>query len=170
MTMETGIDPAARPVPTSVEELAACDEADLEIVVPWTGPAIDPATNALKEPLPHTYVVATSGGWPRPGAIEVATELNHVLLEELWRCEGLLAATFAISQKCWMSSRALAVWTDDESLQRFLTSEGHMNAVRKTKNLAYAWEGTRWVSSSPVLPTFDEVRARLAEQRERKKK
>ncbi|MFJ5049839.1 hypothetical protein ACIQWZ_33620 [Streptomyces sp. NPDC098077] len=170
MTMETGIDPAARPVPTTVEEFAACDEADLEIVVPWTGPAIDPATNSLKEPLPHTYVVATSGGWPRPGAIEVATELNRVLLEDLWGREGLLAATFAISQKCWMSSRALAVWEDEESLQRFLTSEGHMNAVRKTKNLAYAWEGTRWVSSSPLLPTFDEVRARLAEHRERKKK
>ncbi|MFJ9648670.1 hypothetical protein ACWEPM_35910 [Streptomyces sp. NPDC004244] len=158
----------SRPVPTTLEEFAACDESDLEIVVPWTGPGIDPETGALKAPLPDTYVVATSGGWPKPNAIEVATELNRVLLEELWGRQGLIAATFAISQKCWMSSRALAVWEDEEALMGFLRSEGHMNAVRRTKDMAHAWEGTRWVSHSPTLPTFDEVRARLAQQRRNK--
>ncbi|RST18376.1 hypothetical protein E2C00_33550 [Streptomyces sp. WAC05374] len=168
MTAEPLLDLASRPVPTTVEEFAACDESDLEIMVPWTGPGIDPETGALRAPLPDTYVVATSGGWPKPNAMEVATELNRVLLEELWGREGLIAATFAISQKCWMSSRALAVWEDEDALTGFLQSEGHMNAVRKTKNLAYAWEGTRWVSHSPTLPTFDEVRARLAQQRRNK--
>ncbi|MDK0524614.1 hypothetical protein [Streptomyces sp. ML-6] len=168
MTVEQSLGNETRPVPTTIEEFAACDESDLEIMVPWTGPAIDPETGGLKGPLPDSYVVATSGGWPKPGAIEIATELNRVLLEELWKREGLLAATFAISQKCWMSSRALAVWTDEEALMGFLQSEGHMNAVRRTKELAYGWEGTRWVSSSPTLPTFDEVRARLARQRRNK--
>ncbi|MFI0982689.1 hypothetical protein ACH4SP_37475 [Streptomyces sp. NPDC021093] len=157
-----------RPVPTTLEEFAACDESDLEIVVPWTGPAIDPGTGAPAAPLPDSYVVATSGGWPKPGAIEIATDLNRVLLDELWQREGLLAATFAISQKCWMSSRALAIWTDEEALQGFLGSEAHMNAVRRTRKLAYGWEGARWESSSPTLPTFDEVRARLAQQRRKK--
>ncbi|WP_156754859.1 hypothetical protein [Actinokineospora pegani] len=154
------------PLPTTLEGFAACDESDLDVVVPWTGPAIDPETGGLAGPLPEGYLVATSGGWPRPGVEQIATELNHVLLQELWASSGLLAATFGISARCWNSSRALSVWTDDESLQRFLTSDKHLEAVRKTRNLAYAWEGARWTRADRhTLPDWDEVRAELAARR-----
>ncbi|MBQ1076235.1 hypothetical protein KBX06_24200 [Micromonospora sp. C31] len=154
------------PLPTTLEGFASCDEYDLESVVPWTGPAIDPETGGLRGPLPERYVVATSGGWPRPGVEEIATALNAVLLEQLWRCEGLLAATFAISARCWNSSRALSLWTDEESLEVFLDSPKHQEAVRRTRHLAYAWEGGRWYRTDRhTLPGWDEVRAELAARR-----
>ncbi|MGQ0838758.1 hypothetical protein [Actinokineospora sp.] len=153
------------PVPDTVAGLAACDESDLEALIPWTGPMIDPATHLPLGPLPRPHVVATSGGWPKPGAEEIAGEINEVLIEYLWQRKGLLGATFAWSRKCWNSSRALSVWADEDALETFLTSKPHMNAVRRTNDLAYAWEGIRWTSQSRDLPTFDEVRARLADQR-----
>lgn len=166
------VDPASTgpattlPLPTTLEGFASCDECDLDTVVPWTGPAIDPTTGGLRGPLPERYVVATSGGWPRPGVEEIATELNGVLLEQLWRSEGLLAATFAISARCWNSSRALSLWTDEESLQVFLDSEKHQEAVRRTRNLAYAWEGGRWYGTDRhALPTWEQIRAELAARR-----
>jgi quinol monooxygenase YgiN len=164
----TAAEPTALPLPlpTTLEGFASCDECDLDVVVPWTGPAIDPETNELAGPLPEGYLVATSGGWPRPGVEQIATDLNHVLLQQLWVSPGLLGATFAISPRCWNSSRALSVWTDDASLERFLKSDKHREAVRKTNGLAYAWEGARWTRADrESLPTWDEVRTQLAARR-----
>jgi hypothetical protein len=167
---DDGVLEIVRPVPTTLEGFAACDESDLEALIPWAGPAIDPETALPRGPLPVPHVVATSGGWPKPGAEEIAGQINEVLIDYLWQRKGLLGATFAWSKKCWNSSRALSIWKDEDSLQEFLRSKPHMDAVRRTKDLAYAWEGIRWTSHSATeLPTFDEVRARLAAQRGRQR-
>ncbi|MFJ9033464.1 DUF3291 domain-containing protein [Streptomyces sp. NPDC102274] len=149
-------------LPVSLHEFAAGDESDLQVVVPWTGPAIDPATGQLREPLPESYLVATSVGWPKPGHEEIGGQLNAAILDELWKREGLLAATLAISEKSWNAARNLVLWRDKESLDGFLYSEAHLAAARRTKGLMYDWEGVNWTGTSTTeLPTFAEARARL---------
>ncbi|MFF3847886.1 DUF3291 domain-containing protein [Streptomyces sp. NPDC002328] len=149
-------------LPTSLHEFAAGDESDLQIVVPWTGPAIDPETGGLREPLPGSYLVATSVGWPKPGHEEVGGQLNAAILDELWQRDGLLAATLAISPQSWNAARNLVVWRDKEALDGFLYSQAHLAAARRTKGLMYDWEGTNWTGTSATeLPTFAEARARL---------
>ncbi|MER5466863.1 hypothetical protein ABT010_40895 [Streptomyces sp. NPDC002668] len=151
--------------PTTLEEYASGDESDLNVVLGWLGPAIDPETGGLAGPLPDTYIVAESNGWPKPEGEPVAAAINEVLLEDLWKRPGLLGAVFAVSEQNWHSGRALSIWTDEEALNGFLSSEGHRDAVRRMRDIAFEWEGIRWVSTSRELPTFDEVRVRLAAQR-----
>ncbi|HEU5474640.1 MAG TPA: hypothetical protein VFV67_28670 [Actinophytocola sp.] len=149
-------------LPSSLHEFAAGDESDLQVVVPWAGPAIDPATGGLRGPLPESYLVATSVGWPKPGHEEIGPQLNKDILEELWQRDGLLAATLAVSAKSWNASRNLVLWRDKAALDGFLRSPAHLRAARRTRGLMFDWEGTHWTATArSELPTFAEARARL---------
>lgn len=150
----------------SIHELAAGDESDLQTVMPWTGPYIDPETGRLREPLPESYLVATSVGWPKDGTEEIGGQLNSAILEHLWSCEGLLAATVAVSERNGNAARNLVLWRDHAALDAFLTSPVHLDAAKRTRGLMYDWEGVNWTSTDRYeLPTFDEARRRLEEVR-----
>ncbi|MET9888045.1 DUF3291 domain-containing protein [Streptomyces sp. NPDC006430] len=151
-----------REIPTTLHEFAAGDESDLNIVLPWTGPAIDPETGELRAPLPEEYLVATSVGWPKPGREELGGQLNGAILQELWTRDGLLAATVAVSENNFNAARNLVLWRDKEALMAFLRSPVHMDAARQTRGLMFDWEGANWTGTSRTeLPTFAEARARL---------
>lgn len=154
---------SAIPVPDSPAGFAACAETDLTVVAPWAGPAIDPATGDLREPLRERHVIATSVGWPKPGHEPVAIQLNEAILNELYVREGLLAVTLAVSEQCWNSTRSLSIWADEEALRGFLLSAPHLAAARRVRELMFDWEGTHWESSETFeLPSFETARARLA--------
>lgn len=160
------IEAQPRPLPRTLQGFANCDECDLQIVVPWAGPVIDPDTGLLREPLPDRYLVAAGSGWPRQDAEETTTEMIHVVMNEGWEKYDMLAATFAYSPRCWNSAKSLSVWRDEASMNAFVRSEPHMVAVRKVKKVMYAWESTHWVCSEKgKLPTFEEAKAKLAEVR-----
>lgn len=151
-----------REVPTTLHEFAAGDESDLDIVLPWTGPAIDPETGELRAPLPEKYLVATSVGWPKPGLDELGGRLNGAILQDLWTRDGMLAATVAISANNFNAARNLVVWRDEAALKAFLHSPVHLDAARQTRDLMFDWEGANWTGTSRTeLPTFAEARARL---------
>ncbi len=148
--------------PMSLAELTSCDESDLEIVLPWTGPVIGANGELAPELLPETFYCATSCGWPKEGVEEEATAYNEAILEGLFRTEGMLATTVAVSASCWNVARNLVVWRDPSALRGFLQSPTHLAAARHTKELMYDWEGTGWVSSrADGLPDFPQARARL---------
>lgn len=151
---------------STIHELAAGDESDLQTVMPWAGPYIDPETGGLREPLPESYLVATSVGWPKEGTEELGGRLNAAILEHLWEYDGLLAAAVAVSESNGNAARNLMLWRDHAALDAFLASAVHMDAARQTRGLMYDWEGTNWTSSNRYeLPTFDEARRRLDEAR-----
>ncbi|MGN9796409.1 DUF3291 domain-containing protein [Streptomyces sp. NPDC054847] len=154
-------------LPTTLQGFADCDETDLQIVVPWTGPAIDPGTGLLRGPLPDRYLISASSGWPKPDAEETTADMIQVLIQEGWEKYGMLAATFAYSERCWNSAKGLSIWKDEESMRAFVASAEHMAAMRKTKKVMYAWESTHWVATETArLPTFAEGKSKLAEVRE----
>lgn len=151
-----------RPLPESIHELTSRDESDLMVVVPWTGPAVDPETGGLGGPLPEGALIATSVGWPKDGVEEAAVKLNEDILEQLWVSEGMLAATLAIVPSCWNAARNLLVWDNKASLEAFLHSPAHLRATRVTRQMMYDWEGTSWTAERlDVLPTFDDAREHL---------
>ncbi|WP_327364783.1 antibiotic biosynthesis monooxygenase family protein [Streptomyces sp. NBC_01296] len=151
-----------RPVPASLREFAAGDESDLNVVAPWTGPAVDAETGLLKEPIRGRHLIATSVGWPKPGHEDAAIALNEAILGELYVRPGLLAVTLAISANNFSSTRSLSIWENEAALKGFLKSEPHMVAARRVRELMYDWEGANWVSEETTeLPTFDEAKARL---------
>ncbi|MGW0738204.1 hypothetical protein [Streptomyces sp. NPDC002851] len=153
-------------VPTTLEEFADCDETDLQVVVPWMGPAIDPDTGSLSGPLPGRYLISASSGWPKPDAEETTADMIQVLVQEGWKHYGMLAATFAYSERCWNSAKGLSLWRDEESMRAFVRSDEHMVAMRKTMKVMYAWESTHWVATDTLhLPTFAEGKVKLAEAR-----
>jgi hypothetical protein len=153
---------STNPIPESIQQLAACEESDLTVVLPWTGPVIDPETGGLGERLPEGALIATSVGWPKVGVDDIAVKLNDDILETLWVSEGMLAATLAISAGCWNAARNLVIWTDDDALQAFLHSPAHLRAARRTRELMYDWEGTDWTADDlDRLPDFEEARQRL---------
>lgn len=154
--------PQQRPLPTTLQGFAEGDESDLEVVAPWTGPAIDPDTGTLREPLLGPHLIATSVGWPKPGHEPVAIELNEAILAELYVRPGLLAVTLAVSQQSWNSTRSLTIWEDEQALEGFLFSAAHLAAARRVKELMFDWEGARWTATETTeLPDFDEARRRL---------
>ncbi|MEU0580180.1 DUF3291 domain-containing protein [Streptomyces griseoincarnatus] len=156
-----------RPIPTTLQEFADGDESDLNMVAPWTGPAVDPDTGLLREPLRGRHLIATSVGWPKPGHEPVAIQLNEAILKELYVRPGLLAVSLAVSEKNFNSTRSLSIWEDEAALRGFMRSEPHMAAARRVKELMFDWEGAHWTSEETAeLPTFEEARARLAAVRD----
>lgn len=148
--------------PTTLAELTTCDESDLEIVLPWTGPVIGADGRCDPTLLPDSFYCATSSGWPKDGVEDEAVAFNQAILETIFRSDGMLATTVAISASCWNVARNLVVWRDPDALHAFLQSPAHLAAARRTKALMYDWEGTGWVSSRDAgLPDFAQARAHL---------
>ena len=153
--------------PTTLAELTCSDEADLEIVMPWTGPAIRADGTLDPDVLPETFYVATSAGWPKDEVAEEATALNTEILAELMQLDGMLATTVAVSPGNWNVARNLVVWRDKSVLEQFLHTPAHRRAAKRTRALMFDWEGTGWVSTREAgLPDFAEARARLAAARQ----
>jgi heme-degrading monooxygenase HmoA len=156
-----------RPTPATLQEFAGGDESDLNVVAPWAGPAVDPETGLLREPIRGRHLVATSVGWPKPGHEPVAIELNEAILRELYTRPGLLAVSLAISENNFNSTRSLSIWQDEAALAGFMKSKPHIAAARRVRELMFDWEGTHWtVEETAEFPTWDEARARLDAVRE----
>ncbi|MEV6174969.1 DUF3291 domain-containing protein [Streptomyces sp. NPDC051954] len=152
-----------RPIPTSLQGFADGDESDLNVVAPWTGPAVDPETGMLREPIRGRHLIATSVGWPKPGHEPVAIQLNEAILKELYVRPGLLAVCLGISENNFNSTRSLSIWEDMAALSGFMKSKPHLAAARRVKELMFDWEGCHWESEETAeLPDFDEARDRLA--------
>ncbi len=153
--------------PTSLAELTRSDEADLEIVIPWMGPAIRADGSLDPDVLPETFCVATSAGWPKDDVAEEATALNAEILADLMQLDGMLATCVAVSPGNWNVARNLMVWRDATALKHFLNTPAHLKAAKRTRALMYDWESTSWVSTRKAgLPDFAEARARLTAVRQ----
>jgi quinol monooxygenase YgiN len=151
---------AARP--TTLAELTLSDEADLEVVMPWTGPVIREDGSLDPDMLPEKFYVATSAGWPKDDVAEEATALNAGILATIMQLDGMLATSVAISPGNWNVARNLVVWRDASALRQFLDTPAHRAAAERTRDLMFDWEGVGWVSTRDAgLPDFAEARARL---------
>lgn len=148
---------------TDVAVLAACVETDFEYP-PFMGPAFDPETGALVEPLPEGHVVATTAGWSQlnEASQQLLSDHSERSIEDLFTRDGLLGATFGGSGSCG-AARTLTIWRDEASLMAFVAGPVHMTAIREALHATRAWETTHWTGSAGAeAPSWDDARARLA--------
>lgn len=150
------------PGAVDVDALASCVETDLE-VIPFIGPAFDPETGALLEPLPTPHIVATTAGWPLEGAEHWSAleKYTTYVIMRMFPTDGLLGASFSTSEVCG-SARTLSVWRDEASLQKFVYSSPHAEVIADGLEHNKAWETTHWTeTSSTAAPTWEAGRAAL---------
>ena len=146
--------------PPTVAELASCDEVDLEPVF-FMGPAFDPETGALLEPLPLPHIVATTAGWHTPEQLEPLSAKTEPVIMDVFAHEGLLGASFGLSDACG-SARTLSLWRDEASLMLFVFGKVHGDAISTGLQYTTGWETTHWTETTrDQPPTWEQARARL---------
>ena len=106
--------------PVALAQLLQCDESDLEIVLPWTGPVIGEDGALVADLLPEKFYCAMSVGLPKDGVADEAIAHNQQILATLMQVDGMLTTTVAISADCWNAVRNLVVWRDPSALREFL--------------------------------------------------
>jgi hypothetical protein len=150
--------------PVDVGMLAACPEDDLQIQ-PFMGPAFDPETGELVAPLPLPHVVATTVGWPSSEGGETLGIHTNNAIADVFQREGLLGASFAISDSCG-SARTITLWADEASMMQFVMGDVHVAAIQNALQFTKAWETTHWSETEDDQPpTWERVRAQLDEVR-----
>ena len=149
-----------------IDELASCDEADLEIL-PFMGPAFDPETGELLAPLPQPHVVATTVGWvASPEEWELVGPQTMSAMEDVFQREGLLGASFGMSSECG-AARTITLWRDEAALMAFVLGDAHAAAIQNGLQHTIGWETTHWSeTTSDEPPTWDLVRTKLDQARQ----
>jgi hypothetical protein len=149
-----------------IDKLSSCTPTDLEVLVPWTGPAFDPETGALLEPLPEGHVEAVVNGWAirTDEALAVRIEYATQALDDLFAREGLLAFQSVESVECDIAF-SHSLWKDEASMIAFVVGEAHASAMSQASKMHHAVAGAHWVAPMRTEPpTWQEGIARYVEE------
>ncbi len=152
-----------------IERLAGCPETDFG-ASPFAGPAFDPDTGVLLEPLPTPHVVATTVGWPvpdAPGLEEFGTRIEEITMNIFTR-DGFLGVSLGGSDVCG-SARTLSIWRDEAALMEFVYTPPHGDSFGLVRpDLIQGWETMHWVETeSSAPPSWVAAKAHLTEERTR---
>ncbi|MEM6995140.1 MAG: hypothetical protein AAF721_31800 [Myxococcota bacterium] len=162
-TASTGdaADSTGAPVDPFVE-LSACDETDFE-PTPFIGPAFDPETGTLLEPLEPPFVVASTVGWarPEPEHLDALGMHSGLVSEDVFAHEGLLGASFGGSEVCG-SARTITLWRDEAAMMGFVFGEAHAAAMTIVPASVRAWGATHWTETTATEPpTWETAASRI---------
>jgi hypothetical protein len=102
-------------------------EPDFETFGPLAGPAVDPASGALR---PGAYVISTTYLRLRsePAAQAKFGELMEGIRPALFSADGLLAVQLGASAMCG-TARTLGVWRDEAAMYEFVVGPAHEAAI-----------------------------------------
>jgi hypothetical protein len=162
-------DPAGAPMPSMqqrLQKLAACTPTDLVVLLPWTGPAFDPASGALLAPLPAGHLEAVAQGWRNYG--KAATELRHQegarVAQDVFTHPGLLGFQSVESQECDISI-SHTLWRDEASMWAFVTGPSHVSAMTRAHEMHHAVAGAHWSGDRRTTPpTWKEGLSRMVKE------
>lgn len=141
-------------------------ESDLE-AEPFAGPLAD-ANGELKLEAGKQYIVSSTYGVPVPGENGVPVTQQYLTLfgavqEQLGKQPGLLAMRLASSDGCG-SGRTMAVWSSEEEMYAFVTSDAHFAAMKAVKDILKPGYGvTHWTASSKDDISWNKAVKQLAE-------
>lgn len=141
-----------------IEALADCTPTDVQVFVPWTGPAFDPATGALLEPLPAGHVEAVVNGWLDRSEEATALREEHaaIVVSDLFTHEGFLGFEAVESIECDFSF-SHSLWRDEAAMYGFVTAPAHAKAMSMTSRMHHESAGAHWVGEARAEPpTWEE--------------
>jgi|GEM_PF-1658524 len=152
------------PAPTLPQEFA-CEDDDLAVSFPMTGPGFDSATGTAKAPVQEHYLAVTTlivvGEAPNSGPR--INELIGGMVGPLMGNPGLIAMSFSGSARCGYG-RTISVWKDEASMYSFFTSPIHVAAMNEAPAISRGSTSTHWeVSAQDVNISWDVARAKLNE-------
>jgi heme-degrading monooxygenase HmoA len=138
--------------PTLEQRLAAletCEPTDLVVYLPWTGPAFDPETGALREPLPAGHVEAFVNGWPRMDdeAVMLRQEFGAQLAADVFARDGLLGFESVESVECGLSM-SHTLWRDEAAMLAFVSAEPHVEAMLAGDRMHHDSAGAHWTAEA----------------------
>lgn len=149
-----------------IEALADCTPTDVQVFLPWTGPAFDPTTGALLEPLPAGHVEAVVNGWldRSDEATALREEQATIVVSDLFTREGFLGFEAAESIECDFSF-SHSLWRDEAAMYAFVTAPAHAKAMSMSSQLHHESAGAHWVGEArSEPPTWDEGLDRYVEE------
>jgi heme-degrading monooxygenase HmoA len=128
-----------------IETLATCTPTDLEVVSPWIGPAFDPDSGELIEPLPEGHVEAVAQGWRKydDEAARLRMEYGQRVFADVVNRDGFLGFESVESEECDISI-AHSLWRDEKAMLAFVTTAPHADARASAHAMHRAFAGTHW--------------------------
>lgn len=144
----TASDDSSDDAPTLEERVAVlgdCSPDDLEILLPWTGPAFDPMTGTLLEPLPEGHVEAVVNGWriETDDAEALRVEQSMLVLGDLFARDGFLGFEGVQSDACDISA-SHSLWRDEAAMMAFVTGQAHATAMSRASEMHHVAAGAHW--------------------------
>lgn len=157
------------PEPTLEERLAAiaaCMPGEPTMMLPWTGPAFDPVTGALREPLPDGYVEAVVTGWriDSEEAMMLRVEHAQIVAADVFTRDGLLGFQAVESDECDVSM-SHTLWRDEASLFAFVAATPHVTAMSLAAKMHHANAGAHWTGEArTTAPAWKEGIDRMVKE------
>ncbi len=134
-------------------DLFLCEETDFEDDIPLGGPGFDPETGITGEPQ-DTYLVSTTQIYVRPDKVGEFFSVAGAVLETLNVSEGMLAYGIGSSQACGVS-RTLSIWSSEEEMLGFVTSDAHAAAMLQATELGFTGRTAHWEATADELMELD---------------
>ncbi len=147
--------------------LAECEATDATQLLPWTGPAFDPATGQLVAPLPAGHVEAVVNGWRIRSAEADALRVEHGMMAfgDVFTRDGLLGFQAVESDLCDISI-SHTLWRDEASMYAFVLGEVHARAMSGAPKMHHAAAGAHWTNDArDEAPTWQSGIQRMTQQR-----
>lgn len=149
-----------------LDELAACEPTDLQMLLPWMGPAFDPATGALIEPLPAGHVEAVVNGWRRYDDVSTMLRMEQgaAVAGDVFARDGLLGFSSVESVECDISI-SHTLWRDEAAMFAFVLGDAHAYAMSRAHEMHFEAAGAHWDGEArDTPPTWREGIDRMVQE------
>jgi heme-degrading monooxygenase HmoA len=154
--------------PVNMTEQPLCErgllEPDRASLAPLAGPAVDPATNALRAPPAEGWVISSTYLTLKNEAAAQMRflELMGPIERELATLPGLLAIELSSSMNCG-TARTFSVWESEEAMFDFVAGPAHGAARAAVGEVSRGGSVvTHWRTARAEESTWEEAAARLA--------
>jgi heme-degrading monooxygenase HmoA len=163
---ETAPDDTEPTLEQRLEELATCEPTDLEMLLPWMGPAFDPMTGQLVEPLPEGHVEAVVNGWRRYDEASTMLRMDQgaAVAGDVFARDGLLGFSSVESVECDISI-SHTLWRDEAAMFAFVLGDAHTYAMSRAHEMHFEAVGAHWDGEArDTPPTWREGIDRMVQE------
>lgn len=142
-----------------------CNAGTLENDIRYSGDLRGPGIDADGHLKPGNYIVSTTYIQikPEPEASTAFQEVMDGINKVLDTTPGLVAFQLATSTEC-LSARTISVWSDETQMMRFVTSEAHGNAIRRSTTMSRGGGGVTHWTDTETGATFEKAAQKVASE------
>lgn len=150
----------ASPTAASMPSPFDCVDPEFTVVRPLFGRGFNPKKGLLGDPQEH-YTVHTTQFMVTPDQVDEFRAFVEVVKPQLEATEGLLAYASAMEPNCGFD-RTLAIWTDTESMYKFVFAHPHVEAMAEAASFSTTGKVAHWSVTPDELPvTWEQAMKKL---------